>query len=229
SRSLRLGSEAAVDAARLTERLLSGATNYGANLWLGCQATGFRTIGGRINGVVTAQGVIAADQVVIAAGVATEALLAPLGMALPMLSRPGLMVCTRPLPPTIHHILVSPHGELRQDRSGRILAPTAAAHQGDATETITQLPGDAAKATMGMLRSLLPGVDLQLEVVKMAHRPVPADGLPVVGPLGIDGLYVATMHSGVTLAPLIATLVRDEVLLGEKAALLAPFRPQRLH
>ncbi|MFQ5567527.1 MAG: FAD-dependent oxidoreductase, partial [Paracoccaceae bacterium] len=59
-------------------------------------------------------------------------------------------------------------------------------------------------------------------------RPTPADGHPIIGPVpGRDGVYVAVMHSGVTLAPGVAELVAGEVLEGAEADLLAPFRPDR--
>jgi glycine/D-amino acid oxidase-like deaminating enzyme len=40
-------------------------------------------------------------------------------------------------------------------------------------------------------------------------------------------VYVAVMHSGVTLAPGVAELVAAELLDGTEALLLAPFRPNR--
>jgi hypothetical protein len=59
-------------------------------------------------------------------------------------------------------------------------------------------------------------------------RPMPADGLPVVGPVpGVDGAYLAVMHSGVTLAPAVAQLVAAEVVHGATAADLEGLRPDR--
>jgi glycine/D-amino acid oxidase-like deaminating enzyme len=59
-----------------------------------------------------------------------------------------------------------------------------------------------------------------------AYRPVPADGLPAVGPVA-PGLWLAVLHSGVTLGPLVAEALADEVLGRPTAPLLAPFRPAR--
>ena len=45
----------------------------------------------------------------------------------------------------------------------------------------------------------------------MGHRPTPADGFPVVGrPDGTAGLYVAVMHSGVTVATAVGLLAARE-------------------
>jgi len=43
----------------------------------------------------------------------------------------------------------------------------------------------------------------------------------------IPGVYLATMHSGVTLAPIIGELVAMELLDGAETNLLADFRPDR--
>ena len=62
-----------------------------------------------------------------------------------------------------------------------------------------------------------------------AERPVPADGLPVVGAIA-DGAYVAVLHSGITLGPIIAELVAKDIagrLDNTDAAMLAPYRPDR--
>jgi glycine/D-amino acid oxidase-like deaminating enzyme len=57
---------------------------------------------------------------------------------------------------------------------------------------------------------------------------MPADRLPIVGPVpGLDGLYLAVTHSGVTLAPVLGRLIADEIATGDQAWLLAPFRPAR--
>ena len=59
-------------------------------------------------------------------------------------------------------------------------------------------------------------------------RPIPADGLPSVGAVpGIPGYVEAVTHSGVTLAPLIARSLADEILGEPGDPLLAPFRPDR--
>ena len=61
----------------------------------------------------------------------------------------------------------------------------------------------------------------------LAYRPFPADGLPVAGALD-NGPYVCVMHSGMTLAAIVADLATADILgqQGNREALLAPYRPQ---
>jgi len=57
---------------------------------------------------------------------------------------------------------------------------------------------------------------------------MPVDGQPIVGWLpGIDGLYVAVTHSGVTLGLRLAELICTELVSGAPAAELAPYRLDR--
>lgn len=229
-RALMFDSEGAVDLAHLAQDAVDAACELGVKLIAGVPVTGIETRSGSVTGVRWSGGVIPADRVVIAAGVATERLLAGVDVELPMLDRPGLILKSQKLPPLLAHILVSPRQEMRQDPDGRIIAPTAAAHQGDTTERMDENPETLADEAAQRVGALL-GLDLHWESVTLAARPVPKDGLPVMGPCGPDGLYVATMHSGATLAPLAAELVSDEVLekplSNAQAALIAPYRPQR--
>ena len=77
-------------------------------------------------------------------------------------------------------------------------------------------------------QQILPG----LRGAHVAHRtvcvrPMPVDGLPVVGPVDGEGAYVVLTHSGVTLAAGLAELVTRELLDDTPVPQLAPFRPGR--
>ena len=216
--------EGAVDARHLTQTLLTAS---GAQVWNGCPVLGVVTTAGRATGIRTAQGTVPADHVILAAGTACPGLLAPLGLTLPMQTRPGLILRTKPVNARLTHILASPAQELRQDPAGRLIAPLSASHQTDDTDTVTTLPGDLAHSALTRLQTLLPGVAMTVADITLAHRPVPGDGLPAVGATGIPGLSLAVLHSGVTLGPLVGELLSGEVLTGDPAPLLKDFRPTR--
>lgn len=81
---------------------------------------------GRVAGADTSGGPIEADCVVLAAGVATEALAARLGLALPMANLPGLLIRTRPVEPVLGRLVLSPGCHVKQDPDGTradLLAP----------------------------------------------------------------------------------------------------------
>ncbi|MEM6303131.1 MAG: FAD-dependent oxidoreductase [Pseudomonadota bacterium] len=227
--ALRFSSEAAVAPAALTSRLLRAC---GARCLFGCAVLGVEVAGGKVTGVRVPGGLVAADAVVICAGTGAAQLLDPLGIALPMLSRPGVIVETDPVPPVLSHVCAAPIGEFRQTPSGQIVMPAAVSHQADTAEEITATPEHLAEAAIARLRSLLPGVPLNWRNVALAKRPVPGDGLPVLGAVGPEGLFTAVMHSGITLAPLVGELmaarITEQRMTNAQAQLMAPFSPERL-
>lgn len=222
--ALEFADEGIADPADLARAALaaSGAALRGASV------AALLTEGGRVTGVRLAEGeVISADRVVLAGGTGSPALLAPLGLHLPMLPRPGMIVKTAPLPPVCPVILATPAQEVRQDAAGRLIAPASASHQGDTAEVLGSYPA-LVSATLARLRALFPGVEIAFGSHAMANRPVPGDGLPVAGPCRqVPGLWLAVMHSGATLAPLVADLLAAEMDGGAESGLLTPFRPAR--
>lgn len=181
---------------------------------------------GRATGVLTDLGPLTADRVILASGTGTPALLQPFGFALPMLKRPGLMLKTNALPPICPVVLATPDQEVRQDAEGHLHAPASAGHQRDHAESLGAFPV-VLNATLQRLRALFPGQQIHFGRQAMALRPVPGDGLPVVGQGPVPGLWLAVMHSGATLAPVVAELLVDEIVGGDECPLLADFRPAR--
>jgi glycine/D-amino acid oxidase-like deaminating enzyme len=67
---------------------------------------------------------------------------------------------------------------------------------------------------------------LELDGYTIGHRPVPRDGVSIVGQAA-PGLYVAVTHSGVTLAAGIGRAVAEEIRTGRRDSVLAGFGPER--
>jgi glycine/D-amino acid oxidase-like deaminating enzyme len=181
---------------------------------------------GRATGVATDLGPMPGDRVILATGTGTPALLEPLGYRLPMLKRPGLMIATNSLPAICPLVLASPEQEVRQDAAGHLVAPASAGHQSEHAETLGAFPV-VVNATLLRLRALFPGQEIHFGHQAMAMRPVPVDGLPVVGRGPVEGLWMAVMHSGATLAPVVAECLAAEIAGGPDSRLLADFRPGR--
>lgn len=226
--SLFLKTEGAVEPGPLTAALIKAAQENGASVMRGVQVHDFINLENRVVGVRTNAGAISGDQVLIAAGVGSRALSEKLGMHLPMLHRPALVIKTRPVPKILGHILVSDLGEVRQLPDGSLIMPAVVGHQSDAGTDVGDLATEAG-AALARLQGLLPSVPLTLAEAMIANRPMPGDGLPAVGPI-CDGAYVATMHSGITLAALMGELISGELLNDESnhsRAWLSPYRPHR--
>ena len=193
-------------------------------LRVAAQAVGARLVSGTVE--VAADGVlrladgtsIAADRIVVAAGAGVPALL-----DLPVDPVPGLMVLTTPIRARLNHVLAPPELLLRQDAEGRVLCGGEAGGSAPGSD-----PDTIARDLADRVARLTGVPQIGLERIIIGHRPTPSDRHPIIGPVpGRDRVYVAVMHSGVTLAPGVAELVAAELLEGAQAPLLAPFRPDR--
>jgi glycine/D-amino acid oxidase-like deaminating enzyme len=115
--------------------------------------------------------------------------------------------------------------QLRQTPEGRFIAAVNFEDVGadaDGREA-------AAAAFEAIRRMIVSNPSLLPESHVVGRRPIPKDGFPAVGrAAGISGLYVAVMHSGITLAPAIGRFVADEILTGRRDSLIEPYGLERL-
>ncbi len=219
--ALHLPGQGSVDALQAAMTLLDAASACGARVVAHTRVRVITTHDARVTGVRTDDDVLAADVVVVAAGTGSPALLAALDIALPASPDDGAFIAvTEPIEPILEGLLVSPEIDLRQDTQGRLIATL------DATDTpVGVSPERAGLQAIRRLVRLRSG-PLGIRYASAA-RPMPSDGLPVVGPTRLAGLHVAYTHSGVTLAPLLGRFVSDAILDGVDHPLLFPFRPAR--
>jgi len=71
-------------------------------------------------------------------------------------------------------------------------------------------------------------IKLELDGHTLGKRPTPIDGLPIIGKAKTHkNLYITVMHSGATLAPIVAELASKEIINDQRDPLLAPFGADR--
>ena len=178
---------------------------------------------GRATGVRTSSGPIQADEVILAAGEASEALSADVGVVLPMANLAGFLAQSVPRPPLLHGIVLAPRVHMRQCVDGRVVVGWDFGGSAAPDD-----PHHEAEKLIGAARELLVDDDLDLDHFTLGLRPIPADGFPVIGEApGLPGLYLAVMHSGITLAPLVGRLSAEEIIGGHALDVLEPYRLDR--
>jgi glycine/D-amino acid oxidase-like deaminating enzyme len=222
-RALHLRSHGAVDPVAVTQALVRGAQEHGAQLIANAAVTALTVRERRVVAVRASTGTLPADTVVVTAGVDAPMLCSPLGFDLPVAPSPALLMRFTAPPGLVRTLVATPHLEVREAADGHLLV--AAGYDGEIGHEDLQRAGER------MLRRLLATFDtehVRLVGVRLGTRPMPADELPIVGPVpGVDGAYVAVMHSGITLAPTVARLVASEIVTGVEAEQLAGLRPAR--
>ncbi|MEV8403367.1 NAD(P)/FAD-dependent oxidoreductase [Streptomyces niveus] len=205
--------DGAVDPVGVIERLVVGAREHGARV---CPDSGVtavrRDAAGRVVGVETATGSLSGETVVLAAGAATAALGAPLGVRIPVDPSPATLFRFSAPADLVRTVVNNRDFDLRQVAPDRVVAAA-----------------DSPERTLAAVRSTFHGAgDVELLSSRVGVRPMPADGEPIVGPVaGIPGLYVAVLHAAVTLAPAVGRLVARELLDGAPELLLAGCRLDR--
>jgi glycine/D-amino acid oxidase-like deaminating enzyme len=175
-------------------------------------------------GVYTAGEFMYADEIVVAAGAQTPALLATIGVRLELDAPSGLLVHLEPAQQLLQGLVMAPEIHVRQTSEGRLVAGS--------NFSGAQMSDDSAQAANNlfqMLQSFLIGAkNLSIEFYTVGHRPTPKDGMPMIGrPKNTKGLYVAVMHSGITLAPVVGLLVCQDILSEVRDPLLVPYHPER--
>jgi len=178
--------------------------------------------------VSTDEGELEADIVALAAGVACRRLAASLGGSLPVEEHPGVTIVSAPSRFTPRHIIYAPGIHFRADGGGRVLAALAEGHANRPSPSPEEAAEEAAKI-MTRLARWMPGFEeTPIEAVRIGVRPVPSDSYPIAGYLpGLDRVYAAVYHSGITLAPLLGRLCAEEISSAKTFAALDAYRPQR--
>ena len=222
--ALHVRDEGAAEPVAATLALIGNARDAGLDLLDGVTVTGLVATGGRLTGVRTGDGIIEADAVVLASGTSVPQLAATIGLDVPVEAPPGLIVHSRPGPKLLNGLVIATELHVRQTREGRIIAGSDFGGTDPGSD-----PDGAARELFEKLRAFLTGGEsLEMDFYTVGYRPTPKDGFPILGEaMGIEGLYLAVTHSGITLAPAIGRFAAEEIMTGAREPLLAPYRLAR--
>lgn len=216
--------EGTVDPVAATKLLLDAAVAHGAVVRHPAAVSAFDRDGAAVRGLRVGNETLAVDAVVLATGVDMPVLGKLLGFDVPMEESPGLLAHTTPHARLLERIIVAPGATLKQLPNGEIV--TGVDFGGS--------PSRDTSAAMG--RKLLDGAsrlvprlkDTTLDRVTLGFRVLPADGQPIIGRVASrPNVYLAAMHSGITLSPAVGQLAAIELLDQVDVEILKPYRLER--
>ena len=223
-----------VDPLKVIEACLQRAAEDGTVVHTQTPVTELRLDGGgKIEAVNTPSGEISCDVVVLANGTAVTELAATAGVHIPQQYSPGVVIRTDPQPPILQTVSVLHLPPIDKDRHEIHLRQSAdgtlAIGQGSQESVDRDDSQEHADALLSRAVHYLPALAGARAIpMPVGYRPMPIDELPVLGFCNAaPNLYIALMHSGVTLAPLVGELATLEIVDGARVEMLAPYRPER--
>jgi D-amino-acid dehydrogenase len=208
--ALHISGAARVDGRLLAAAMLRAAAKRGATVLAG-PVTALTTADGRVTGVQLADRTLGADQVVLAAGAWAPALVAPLGVALPVEPQRGQILHLR-LPgqdtrdwPVL--LPMSSHYLLSFDDSRVVVGATREVGSG----FDNRLTAGGVMQVLQQALSVAPGLaTATLHELRVGLRPMGTGTTPVLGPVpGWRGLVMANGlgAGGLTMGPYAGALV----------------------
>ena len=216
--------EGTLDPVQATQAILNRAKQLGANVLYPCEVKGVSVNAGRVVAVETSQGRMAADTLVLAAGVDTPRLAALAGAKVPLKDSPGVLVHTTPLAPLLDRVTLGPQAHMKQNPDGRVV--TGAEFGGSPVTDTSRAFGQKLLARAAQYLPELARVEI--DEVTLGWRVMPQDEYPILGFAdACPNLYIAATHSGVTLAPVVGQCAAAEILDGARVEMLAPYRLSR--
>jgi glycine/D-amino acid oxidase-like deaminating enzyme len=222
-----------IEPTRLIGHLLSSAVSGGAELVRSDAVTGLDVTAGVVRAVRLASGRrLPAAAVVNCAGPQAARIAGLAGLVLPMRNTRGVLIYTSPVAVSVSRVIHAPHVHLRPDGAGRLLLHTqeidgAAQVSGTGEISVEQ---SAVDKVLEAGRALYPGIGAAtVESVRVGERPIPGDGLPVLGrAVELPNFHFAVSHSGATLCVHAGDLVAAEAVGEDRGDALAAFRFERL-
>ena len=229
-----------LDPVQVTQRFLTQARRHGAKTLYPCEVQDLDLRGGALAGVITTQGHVPLDHLVVAAGVDTPHILAMAGFDLKLRHAPGILAHSKPVAAVTPIVFDAPGGvSFKQMSDGSVVGtdspepPDLPMHR-EIRERAVDFPNEALRLLHGnriltKIAVFLPAArGVPLDRLTLGFRPMPIDELPVVGAVpGMPNVYVVVTHSGVTLAPILGRYVTQEILHDSPAEFLMPYRPER--
>lgn len=215
--------EGSIEPRAATRALWEAAEAEGARFVIG-EVTALDLGYGALRGVRTSAGDHELDLLVVAAGVQAPALARQAGVEIPLVESPGILAHSVPADPVLERLLLAPNVHVKQSADGKVVAGVGFAGAGS-----TDASDEAGQAILERTARVLPAVrGLGVDEVTLGYRVLPKDGHPIVGfDPGAPGLYFASMHSGITMAPVMGVFAAMEILDDVEMALLADYRLAR--
>ena len=227
--------DGAIDTLKTIENLVARISFNGGKVINNCAYKNSIYRSGKLSSINTSLGEIETDLIIFATGVDTNSLINKKVLREPTA---GIIIKTKPYMSIINKIIVGPGIHIHQQADGKLII----GEQDGAPENHKlRLKGYPSKfpsssfanqhvnKILNQARSFIKNMDeVEVESVDIGWRPLPSDGLPIIGYINSNqDSYVASMHSGISLGPIVGKIVAQEITENISNNLFKSFRPSR--
>ena len=225
--------EAVVEPRALMEAAIEAARARGVEIYANAPVQSVTIQQGRCSAVIAGNERIAVSRVVIAAGCFSREIFTPdshcgqrLAPFLPTRPVRGQMIALSPRDTMLARAVRSSRGYLVPRGNGWIVAGSTLEDAGFDKHTTTEGLQQIRRAAIELVPDL---ADAEIVESWCGLRPGTPDGLPILGPVDLEGVILATGHfrNGILLAPITAQLVKAWIMQTElpvPADKYSPFR-----
>ncbi|MFG2343206.1 NAD(P)/FAD-dependent oxidoreductase [Streptomyces phaeochromogenes] len=226
--------EGVVDPEAFARALGEALATLGVKVHENAEATGFRSSGGRVTALRTAQGEIPCSAVVVAAGMRSPGLLRDLGSPLPLQAGKGYSFSVDLDPAPRHTLYFGERRAVASPIGGTTRIGGTMELSGNNNRLDWRRIVAVALASRHYLGRWFDDPDDLVSLIRdpwVGGRPFLPDGLPVIDRVpGHENAFAATGHGmlGVTLGPVTGWRLAQYIRTGRRPEALAPFRFDRL-
>jgi len=174
---------------------------------------------------------ISSEMFLFAAGFQTSKIASMLGIYLPQVISPGIVISSKPTNKILNKYssinLVSenniPHIHFRQNHDNKIIC-------GIGSQDDSQFI-NPKEFTLKLHFELSKYIKQKIGYsgYKYGLRVMPKDGLPIIGLYDNSNVYIVMTHSGVTLAPILAQIIKSEIVDKQQVSEIDFYRMKRFY
>ena len=211
--------DGAIDSKDAISKMINAIKKNGGTVLYPCKFEKIIESNDLFSKVKTSMGILKSENIIFCNGVDIDKSLNINFLKKP---RPGVIIKTKPKKNLINSIVYGPNIHAHQQSNGRLIIGE------QITAPTEQNSLNHLKRINKHFKNMVRGAsDLNPSEILIGWRPIPKDDLPVIGRFKNKSIYVAVMHSGISLAAIVGNLVTQEIVDEVDSLLLNDFRPSR--
>lgn len=211
--------DGAIDPLKAIKKMIAKIKQNGGKVLYPCKFERIIESNDSFSEIKTSLGVLKSKNVIFCNGVDLDN---SFGSSFLKKPRPGVIIKTKPSEKIINSIVYGPKIHAHQQRNGQIIIgeQITAPLKEDSMNHLSRI-----NKSFKDLVNFSPSLDAS--DISIGWRPIPKDDLPIIGRFKNRSIYIAVMHSGISLAAIVGNLVTQEIVDNVDSLLLNDFRPSR--